>query len=229
MKNLISFVVIVFLLAACMKMANKRVTITGRLMHSCGIPAANTTLLLIEYDYSHKLISNEVWEEFTTNDNGYFSVRVRNNAKLRLNLKEQMKRIVSGIEVGETKLDLGEIYCKEFETNFIIKLDVLNQYTAQDTLIIEDYNEIGGTSFLANKKVKYYPGPFSSGELEVVQNYLHRSFPISHASYVDFNAPEFSVRYRIRTASGEESNNFARFRLSPICSDEFAEVTLVIE
>ena len=229
MQKIISFIAIIVLTTACLKNNLNKVLITGRLMENCNTPASNTPLIIKEYDYSYALLSNDINEEFITDENGYFKVKVDSDVKLRLHLKDQFAKIVSGIEVGNHSLDLGEVYSKEFRTNFIIKLDVLNQYTENDTLIIEDYNGIGGTSWLSNKKVKYYPGPFSSGELEIVKDYNYKNFPISHSTYINYNAPELNVGYRIRYLSGEETNNSTKFRLAPICSEEYSEVTLVIE
>lgn len=88
MKNLIKYIVLAVLLTACTKNNNKEVIVTGRLMQSCDTPAANKNGI-IHLSGGGLLNNPSTSLEFTTDENGYFTVNVRKNSKLRLNLKGQ--------------------------------------------------------------------------------------------------------------------------------------------
>lgn len=194
-------------------------------MEDCNTPAKNIKGIIYEHDYSHKLLSNDVWVDFTTNESGYFKVKTKENVKLKLNLKNNFERVLSEIDIADSDLNLGKIYYNKFPTKFKIKLDVSNTYTANDTLVILDYNSLGTSSV----SYKYYPGPFSSGVLDTVDHYIFNSFPIKYIDFISYDAPERIFSYRVRSLPSFNNHDFTSFHLAPICSNEYGEVTLVIE
>jgi hypothetical protein len=73
MKIIISYIAISVLLVAYSKNANKQVMVTGRLMQSCDTPAANKDGI-IRLPGGGILSNPSTTIEFTTDENGYFTV-----------------------------------------------------------------------------------------------------------------------------------------------------------
>ena len=223
MKKLIGLSILLLLFISCKK--NKANTIEGVLMEDCNMPAANIEGYIYEHDYSHALLSNDVWEYFTTDENGYFIVQTKENIKVKLNLKNNGDRVLSEIDIGKSDLNLGKVYYNKFPSRFIIKLDVMNSYTENDTLVLLDYNNQNPTSH----NYKYYPGPFTNGVLDTVEYYFFNSYPIKFVDFDNYNAPEKTIGYRVRSLPNSNIHSFIKFHLAPICNNEYAEATLEIE
>jgi hypothetical protein len=223
MKKLIIFIAIVTLLIACTKNSNKEYLLTGRLMQSCDTPAANRNGL-IHFSGGGILNKPSTSLEFTTDESGYFKVthnRRFSEFTVRTSNNHPVLEVYS---LSGDNNDLGEVYINPFPTNFVIKLDVKNPYTENDTLFMRDFSS---PDPLAEK---FISGPFESGVLDSVINAFYTKFPVKLSDINSYGGPRDAVGVYIKNSSGNYSNLMsANFYHTLICSGEFAEVTLVIE
>jgi hypothetical protein len=221
MKNIILYFIIAILASSCTKQRNRTLTIEGTLMANCSTPAANTS------GYFHYTggMTRYTWAEFTTDANGYFKVTEKiGGSNLTLNVGNGPGVLRNITLLGKDYLDLGKVYINPFPTNFIIKLDVKNPYTENDTLVIRDFSN--PTSPSATHSI---PGPFTSGILDSI-NDIWGQFPITFHDLMNHSGPGHSVRMIVRsTPEKEYINRWIDFYTAPICSGEYAEVTLVID
>ena len=223
MKKLINYIFVVLLLVSCEKSKNKSLTIEGRLMSGCNTPAANKEGSIRTYD---ALSGPGIVLDFITDDNGYF--------KISHNEKGSISKFYVNVEGGSDVLrvhyypedhkKLGDIYINPFPTNFIINLDVQNPYTENDTLVMLNHNSSDPFDQLL------IPGPFESGFIDSVSDYYFGVFPITWSESNDESGPKGGVQFRLRSQPDYIGNNqHEYFNLAPICSNESADVTLVIE
>lgn len=226
MKTKISFILLLFFIASCNK--NRTTTIEGILIGGCDTPLANTNALIITPN--HLILGPEVRVPFTTNQNGYFKVTYTGKEKFNsfavhafYDLKDAYQ--VSGIKGN--KKELGKVHVTSFPTNVIINLDVQNEYTENDTLVIRKYRKYTSSNPIVDE---YFPGPFTSGFLDSALNYPFDNFPISYSALINFGGPYSQISYQIRSFpsySGQPKHH--GFYCKPICSGEFSVVTLVID
>ena len=223
MKTVLYILTAVLLLfSSCIK--NKTITIEGRLMQSCDTPAANREGSIIAAD--GLLTGPGEILFFTSDENGYFKASYTVKANIvSFGVSVQGSGEVLRVNHLEgDKKDLGEVYVNPFPTNFIIKLDVQNPYTENDTLVLSDYSSTGPFD------VRLIAGPFESGILDSVFNHMFSKFPVNFFQLNDNSGPFYSTPFLIRSLPyyiGDHKTG--DFHISPICSDEFAEVTLVID
>ncbi len=194
-------------------------------MASCDVPAANTSGFILTND---GLLSGPgISLSFTTDENGYFKVSHKGKAD---KLNSFMVRVqgssdvlkVSGLP-GDNK-DLGRIYINPFPTNFIIKLNVQNSYSENDTLVIRDFASPN------NFATKLIAGPFTNGFLDSVINHEFAKFPLHFSELNSYSGPFYSVPFLVRSLPAYIGDHkVGNFNIAPICSGEFAEVTLVID
>lgn len=190
-------------------------------MQSCDTPAANKDGLI--YFSGGGLLNNpSTTLEFTTDENGYFEVK-HNEPFTEFSVRTSAAHSVLEVNsIPGDDNDLGEIYINPFPTNFIIKLDVNNPYTENDTLVMLNHNSSDPFDQLL------IPGPFESGFIDSVMNYSYDLFPLSWSDYD--NGPKGGIQFRLRSQPDYIGNNqHEYFNLAPICSGEFAEVTLTID
>lgn len=221
MKNLIIISLILFLIASCNK--NKKVFVEGILMEDCNTPAANTPLIALQDDYNHALFSSDVWEEFTTNSQGYFRFEAKKNVTVHLNLKSQMTRLMNDIEIGNNNLNIGKVYSERFLTKHVINLDVQQPYTENDTLILIYKNNTSNPSY---NEFKYYTGPFQSGILDTMENITFKGYPRTY-SFEPSN--DFQISYSFRIRSLPSLNKTTPATLNFNCSNEYNFTTLLID
>ena len=223
MKTIIIYICAALLIVSCSKQKNQEHTLTGRLMQSCDTPAANKDGLI--YFSGGGLLNNpSTTLEFTTDENGYFEV-THNEPFTEFSVRTSAAHSV--LEVNSIPGDdnnLGDVYINPFPTNFVIKLDVKNSYTENDTLFMRDFSS---PDPLAEK---FISGPFESGVLDSVINSFYTKFPVKLSDINSHGVPRDAVGVYIKNSSGNYSNLMsANFYHSSICSGEFAEVTIVIE
>ena len=219
MKNLIIFIAIVTLLIACTKNSNREVTVTGRLMQTCETPAANRNGI-IHLSGGGLLNHPSTSLEFTTDENGYFKV-THNKSFSEFSVRTSANHSVLEANISGDEKELGEVYINPFPTNFIIKLDVKNPYTENDTLVMKDFSS---SNPLAQRKIA---GPFESGVLEIIESHPFNMFPLHFSQTINGNTPKYGVRFHMIPFTGDIER--FDFNIAPICSGEFAEVTLVID
>jgi hypothetical protein len=222
MKNLITYIMLAVLLTACSKNNNKQVTVTGRLMQSCDTPAANKDGI-IRLSGGGLLNNPSTSLEFTTDENGYFKV-THNEAFSDFSVRTSANHSVLEASISGDEKELGEVYINPFPTNFVIKLDVKNPYTENDTLMMFDFKNPNA----APSDVVLFAGPFDNGTLDSIVNYNFSLFPIDFAKNEDLG-PKLSIRHMVRSIDNVHLDKYTSFKTAPICSGEFAEVTLVIE
>lgn len=211
------------LLTACTKNNNnKEVTITGTLMQSCETPAANRDGI-IHLSGGGLLNHPSTSLEFTTNENGYFKV-THNKSFSEFSVRTSANHSVLEANISGDEKEVREVYINPFPTNFVIKLDVKNPYTENDTLFMRDFSS---QDPLAEK---FISGPFESGVLDSVINSFYTKFPVKLSDINSHGGPRDAVGVYIKNSSGNYSDLMsANFYHTLICSGEFAEVTLVIE
>jgi hypothetical protein len=222
----INILFILIILTACRK--ERETIIEGTLIGGCDTPLANVNALIITPN--HKIFGPEVRIPFTTNQNGFFSVRYKGRERFNsfavhafIDLKDAYH--VSGLE-GDKK-ELGKVHITPFPTNVVINLDVQNAYTEQDTLVIRKYRSYTSSNPIVDE---YFPGPFTSGFLDSALNFPFDNFPIGNNVLINFGGPYSKMTYQIRSLpdySGIPKHQ--GFYCKPICSGEFSNVTLVID
>jgi hypothetical protein len=192
-------------------------------MSGCNTPATNKEGSIRTND---ALSGPGLVLDFTTDDNGYFKINHNEKgsiSKFFVNV-DGASDVLRVHYYPEDHKKLGDIYINPFPTNFIIDLDVQNPYTENDTLAIRDYSS---SDPFAQRLI---PGPFTNGFLDSVVNDHFNLFPISWSSVTNDGTPTHSVIYYLRSLPDYIGNKQkASFSIAPICSDEFAEATLVIE
>lgn len=222
MKEIISFIAIVLLLTACTKNNNKEVTVTGRLMQSCDTPAANKNGI-IHLSGGGLLNNPSTSLEFTTDENGYFKV-IHDKSFSEFSVRTSASHSVLEANISGDEKELGDVYINPFPTNFVIKLDVKNPYTENDTLMMFDFKNPNA----APSDAVLFAGPFVNGTLDSIVNYNFSRFPIHFTKNEDL-CPKLSIRHMVRSIDNVHLDKYTSFKTAPICSGEFAEVTLVIE
>ena len=131
MKHLLTIATLIFLLTACNK--NRQITITGRLMQSCDVPAANKEAL-IHIDGGGITAKPIVELPFTTDENGYFEVH-HDEAFSKFSVRTSAAHSVLEASIGEDNKALGEVFLFPPSASFYLQLDVKNSYSELDTLI----------------------------------------------------------------------------------------------
>lgn len=223
MKYLINYIIIVVLLTACSKNNHKEVTVTGRFMQSCDTPAANKNGM-IHLSGGGLLNKPSTSLEFTTDENGYFKV-THDKSFSQFSVRTSANHSVLDVtSLGGDEKELGEVYINPFPTNFVIRLDVKNTYTENDTLVLLDFSDPDPFAQLL------VSGPFQSGFIDSIKNFNYNIFPLKWSEIMNNGGPRGGVQYRIRSLPDYiGSNQHINFYHSMICSGDFAEVTLVIE
>jgi hypothetical protein len=248
MKTICIYICAVILFSSCLK-SHKNVQVEGRLMKNCNTPASNTKAYIMWHDRPFALPGAggtggyNLWAEITTDNNGYFKVTKQSEwgdtLKIVVDKSAYVNRVqnltvLDKIRPGKKNhINLGNVYTHSIQTDFTIKLDVRNPYTENDTLVIFNYTdyEMGQLPL----PLMYIPGPFFSGVFGTATNYnyigrFYSNFPLNYNDVTENKTLIASYAYSIRSlpAYNKKFPN-AKFNIAPICSRNFAEVTLVIE
>jgi hypothetical protein len=216
MKYLLSVATLFLLLTACTK--NRQITITGRLMQSCDVPAANKEAL-IHIDGGGITAKPIVELPFTTDENGYFEVH-HDEAFSKFSVRTSSAHSVLEASIGEDIKALGKVYVFPPSIKYFLNLDVKNSYSEFDTLYFRDlgYPQNGAISW--SKKI---PGPFTNGVLDTVYAININGLPVNFGSS---SASTMMLGYNINFNAVYQNSMQVEF---PHCQDEYQTVTLVIE
>lgn len=147
--------------------------IAGHLYTDCNLePVANKKIRLEVIHPNGTYYSNyDMTVETTTDANGYYKFEFKNKRDFPLEISCQAgtgyKTLMSDIPARISLDDLSLHMLSS--TNIKVMLNVLNPYSANDTLFITD---------LRNNKYTPFPGPFSSGPLYTASN-----FPLNEEYY----------------------------------------------
>ena len=210
LRYLILAVPVLLMASSCSKKDKQPNVIKGRLMYGCTTPAANVPLML---KGGGKFVQTvDGMNEIYTDENGYFEFKFH-PVMSWYTLMSSPQKIVSQIP-NQSFTDLGEVNFGA-TVDFIIKLQVNNPYTENDTLYIPDYHNSDPFAQLA------FAGPFSNGQvLDTLIGISYTNYPLIYKQQ-----PDSYINYYF-TPIGEMK--FLHFS-TPLCSSTFGQAVIVIE
>lgn len=185
----------------------------GRVMQNCTTPYASSKILLAGDSGYGKLFCEDINgnKEFYTDENGYFEIKYRKNGGAGILYAPY--KAMSFIPIWNKNLDIGEVNLNG-RVSFVIKLQVTNPYTANDTLIYGDLNNYssGGIKLA---------GPFSSGIIDTVFNTPYTEYPVTYGKI-----PKKQINYFIK--SGTSKSTTAE---QPFCAEanSYGEAIFIID
>ena len=213
MKILIYISFFILLLPSC---KNKDpYVLKGRLMANCGVPGANKEIIIyqdIDMFNNGGYILNDVYSD----ENGYFEIEYTPDNGSNLELGVSGAGSVLEFIPSHENLDLGDVYYGTIPTNFVIRLEVHEPYTENDTLVFRDFH-----SNNVFDKVKI-SGPFNSGVLDTIYNEGFSNYPILYNE-----SPQQSVGYWI--APNPSGSKWSYFDLNLCDPNHLGDAVLVIE
>lgn len=179
----------------------------GRIMNDCTTPASNVAIKL----KADAIGPNQDKIETFTDADGYFELSyIPKASSYTLFAPNKLMEFIP----SKPELDLGEIN-KGGTVNFIIKLQVNNNYNENNTLFYYNRN------YPQNSNIPWLkiPGPFYSGELDTVINASY------FGTYI-FNQPnQLYTSYYINN----HLNDIQKYFDVSFCTSSFSEVVLVID
>ena len=181
MKTNILLLSFLLILSACKK--NKEYIVKGRILCSCSSWCEEKEFQLYQDNITLTSIGG-VLTSFKTDQNGYFEVKYKAKNRFKIKLR-QGSIIMDEIPVFKN-VDLGTIYLEPIIKDFSIKLTVSNTYTSSATL----YYYFGtATTTVSPNYIFKAAGPFTNGELEVIQHYMFHENVIKYGepSNLQFN------------------------------------------
>ncbi|MGM0480164.1 MAG: hypothetical protein ACQERC_13155 [Bacteroidota bacterium] len=221
MKKIISYIFVTLLLISCSKQKNQEHTLTGRLMQSCEIPAANKDGII--YFSGGGLLNNpSITLEFTTDDNGYFEVD-HNEPFTEFSVRTSPANSVLEVDsIPGDDNDLGEVYLFPPSVSYYLYLEVSNAFTESDTLL---YNNHGWPEDGRDELLKI-AGPFQSGIVDTV----YMATNMNHLP-IDFNdtLPKRTINYRIINENTNDHPVKSVDFPTSYCVEEYIDVTFIIE
>src|SRR5690554_1927588 len=212
-KYILTVFVLTSFLFACDKSNEIKYTVKGRLMHDCGVPAANVTDVSFKQHGQPLFGQKGMFLSFNTDAEGYFEVVYNRKDANSLDM-EILKNgpILEGIPAMKN-LDLGEVFWGTPIFSYVRYLEVNNPYTTNDTLILPDYNTGIGVA-------KYIAGPFESGVIDTIWN-----FP--YMSKIHFGkTPKYEPYFALTTDNGWR---YAEIHLNDLCFEGMYEAVLVLD
>jgi hypothetical protein len=222
MKNYIKYsilflVPIVLLSSKCKDKEPVIRTLKGRLMNNCTAPYANGLVKLRNNTGGGASFSEDINgnKDFYTDSNGYFEINYKSRGTLGT-LYAPYKAIERiPIKNEELVFDMGEVNLNG-TVNFVIKLEVNNPYTANDTLVLRDWNSTSAYDRIV------IPGPFVAGIIDTVWKASYSSYPITYNE-----VPQLLINYIRHPYTPEGSNSI--YLDVPFCSTDLQEAILVID
>ena len=212
------FLILLTGIVSCGK--NKTTTVSGRLMQSCDTPAANKKAL-IHINGGGILAKPIVTLDFTTDENGYFSV-THDESFHRFSVRTSNSFSVLEVDNYDAKnKELGEVYINMPLANYYLYLDLDSSYSELDTLRYYDWNyPQNGESHW----IKSISGPFINGLMDSVTNAPNmHAMPIRWTDHKDGNDPEMPLFYSLNGDSYELNIS------TPFCSESKQIVKIKIE
>jgi hypothetical protein len=189
MKYAILYTLIFSLIfSGCIKEEDQEHNISGRLFQGCtNQPIANKEIVIFQHASSNWIgqVSGGIVGTTTTDNNGYFKLSFKSGNGNRLKIQTAagagFATLIDGIP-GDKDLENVLVFYPA-ATTIKVKLNVINPYTAADTLFITNFSNL--SSF---QKV---PGPFPNGLLYTALNYPILNYFYDPASYQE------PLRYKI--------------------------------
>lgn len=172
-QNIVLIALSVLLYIGCKDQVDETsYTVSGHLYHDCSKnPISNTKVRLFQNADNGGPVAGGELATTVTDSTGYFKFEFQDNKG-----KEMTVELATGTDyVGvmnnipaRTSIDNLIIY-QSVSTNIQVRLNVVNPYTSNDTLVISGYQTMQDL---------HVPGPFTSGEL-----YTATNFPLLGMSY----------------------------------------------
>jgi len=214
-KDLLTAFLLTGFLFACDKSNEIKYTVKGRLMHACGVPAANVTDVSFKQHGQPLFGQKGMFLSFNTDAEGYFEVVYNRKDANSLDM-EILKSgpILEGIPAMKN-LDLGEVFWGVPIFSYVRYLEVNNPYTTNDTLILPDHNNTSEPF-----PFKYIAGPFESGVIDTIWNH---SF-MGKLQYK--KAPVYNPFFRL---TSEHSWRESSISLNDLCFEGMYEAVLVLD
>ena len=187
----------------------------GRLMANCGVPGANKEIIIyqdIDMFNNGGYILNDVYSD----ENGYFEIEYTPDNGSNLELGVSGAGSVLEFIPSHKNLDLGDVYYGSIPTNFVIRLDVKEPYSQNDTLVFRDFHS---NNILDQVRI---PGPFSSGIIDTVVDIGFSKYPIFYNQ-----TPEQGFPFRI--SSDSSGSHWVYFDVDLCNSSYFGDAVMVIE
>jgi hypothetical protein len=224
MKTFIYLLAILLLASACKKVtgSNEPVSIEGRLMASCDVPAANKSGFILTDD---GLLSGPgITLSFTTDENGYFKITHTGKESLdKFTVRVQGSSDVLRVNhLSWKKKNLGKVFINPPTASYYLELQVNNSnYSEFDTLYYQNGN------FPQNGETPWckIAGPFSNGIIDTIPIvYNMTALPLSFGSS---NVPEIRLLYHINEYDSWTVKEV--YFNTPHCITDYQTVTLVID
>ena len=215
LKNSITTLLFITLLMGCNEHKERQYVVEGRLMYSCGVPAANVQDIAIkQVPPAMNLGKDPIFKRFSTDEDGYFKIIYKyKEASSSPMYFAKSGKFFEGIPSYES-LDLGEVFYGSPTFSFVIRLEVDKVYTEEDTLFLPDYEN--------NDYIKR-PGPFENGVYDTVLNK-------SYLKCIQYDYPsEFEVRYLWKTKNKEEEMKHSSFKITNFCDNIIYDAVIKIK
>ena len=191
-------------------------TLKGRLMNNCTVPYANGLVKLRNNKGGGASFSEDINGniDFYTDENGYFEINYKSRGTLGT-LYAPYKAIERiPINNEELVFDIGEVNLNG-TVNFVIKLEVNNAYTENDTMFVPDYNST--TDAWAQIAI---PGPFQDMIIDTIVNRPFFTYPITYNA-----VPKSYISYFLTTTQLNTTIYFD----TPFCNNGFAEAIITLD
>lgn len=195
-KHIITLTLVAILSLGCNKTINKgeEYTVEGRYMYNCETPIINTEFSFRQGDPGILGIKTPLSLLVKTDAEGYFKIVYNGKEANGSNFTiRDGGTLLDGIPVHEN-INLGEVVIGARIISFVRRLEVVEAYTENDTLIMPDYNN----AFSDPYALLLIPGPFENGVIDTVWNWsllkhptyrevmeLHTTYGLSGSSDVN--------------------------------------------
>jgi hypothetical protein len=208
------FIAVLLLSSKCNKKNTVPGVLKGRVMVNCTTPYANKEVSVqapagfSKLEYLEDANGNSV---FYTDDDGYFEITYVTR-KVHEGTLFAPYSAMTGIPLGEGQnLDIGEVNLNG-TVNFVIKLQVNNPYSANDTLYYSNWSYPNPTDIALK-----LAGPFQTGIIDTAINVPYTKVQIYN------EVPKLNMTYYMNNVA----DNTVYFD-TPLCSSSFGNVTFVI-
>jgi len=159
--NIVIIGLVVMIFNGCEKADNNIYTITGHYYHDCTKDPVKNAEIRLYQEPANGGATNVLLASTVTDSMGYYKFEFQEQNKEYLYLRIPAGRTIMQDIPNKNSYDNLDVYYSP-STNIQVSLKVVNPYTINDTLVINDLRGVGNLSI---------PGPFSSGILYNVANY----------------------------------------------------------
>jgi hypothetical protein len=197
---------------------DKKYTVEGRLMYNCETPVSDIELSFSQGDPGIIGLKKPLFLIVKTDGEGYFKAvyngKDANGSDFTI---RKSGTIMEGIPIHQN-IDLGNVYYDIPSFSFIVRLEVEQPYTDQDTLLYYDWNYPQNGAEHWGEKIS---GPFENSIIDTVWN-------CSYMSTITYGQdPNLSIGYFFNDFQANRKE--ANFPITNFCTDQLYEAVLKIE